>query len=221
MDVLSRADDVRLGLYVVARLAAKLDVKVELRPSSFGGTRVVVLVPAELVLAEHQIPSSYESGEDDPELAPRLSVVGAGSGAASNGTAEPALNGVLNGSAGNADVQDHSDPLLVGVGVGGGGDGGGISPDQAAARPLEPLPRRVRQVSLVAELRETRDGAGDAGPHDDAETDPLASSSPGRSGATVGAFQRQSRRARLVADGEPPLIRPSSDAEQTREEDGR
>ncbi|HWG24226.1 nitrate- and nitrite sensing domain-containing protein [Actinospica sp.] len=215
MDVLSRADDARLGLYVVARLAAKLDVKVELRPSSFGGTRVVVLVPAELVLAEHQIPASAESGEDDLELAPRLSVVGAvpDSAVPSNGTSASTLNGILNGSAGSVGAPDQSDPLLVGV-------GGGRSPDPAAAPSLEPLPRRVRQVSLVAELRETRDGGRDAGPHDDPEAD-AQESDPGRSGATVGAFQRQSRRARLAADGEPPLIRPSSDAEQTREEDGR
>lgn len=49
MDVMSRADDARLGLYVVARLAANLGLQVELRPSSFGGTRVVVLVPVELI----------------------------------------------------------------------------------------------------------------------------------------------------------------------------
>ncbi|MDX3454658.1 nitrate- and nitrite sensing domain-containing protein [Streptomyces sp. ME02-8801-2C] len=51
MDVMSRADDARLGLYVVARLAANLNLQVELRPSSFGGTRVVVLVPADLISA--------------------------------------------------------------------------------------------------------------------------------------------------------------------------
>ncbi|ELP65562.1 ATPase/histidine kinase/DNA gyrase B/HSP90 domain protein, partial [Streptomyces turgidiscabies Car8] len=51
MDVMSRADDARLGLYVVARLAANLGLTVELRPSSFGGTRVVVLVPSELISA--------------------------------------------------------------------------------------------------------------------------------------------------------------------------
>lgn len=50
MDAMSRADDVRLGLYVVARLARALDIQVELRPSSFGGTRVVVLIPDELVV---------------------------------------------------------------------------------------------------------------------------------------------------------------------------
>ncbi|MFF2042531.1 nitrate- and nitrite sensing domain-containing protein [Kitasatospora sp. NPDC058170] len=50
MDVLARADDVRLGFYVVARLAAASGLKIEFRPSAFGGTRVVVLVPDELVI---------------------------------------------------------------------------------------------------------------------------------------------------------------------------
>lgn len=49
-DVLSRVDDVRLGLYVVARLAAGIGLSVEFRPSAFGGTRVIVLMPAELVV---------------------------------------------------------------------------------------------------------------------------------------------------------------------------
>ncbi len=49
-DVLARADDVRLGFYVVARLATLNGLKVEFRPSAFGGTRVVVLVPDELVI---------------------------------------------------------------------------------------------------------------------------------------------------------------------------
>ncbi|WTG93902.1 nitrate- and nitrite sensing domain-containing protein [Kitasatospora sp. NBC_01560] len=49
-DVLARADDIRLGFYVVARLAANSGLKIEFRPSAFGGTRVVVLVPDELVI---------------------------------------------------------------------------------------------------------------------------------------------------------------------------
>lgn len=49
-DVLARADDIRLGFHVVARLAAHTGLKIEFRPSAFGGTRVVVLVPAELVI---------------------------------------------------------------------------------------------------------------------------------------------------------------------------
>ncbi|MGW6913981.1 nitrate- and nitrite sensing domain-containing protein [Kitasatospora sp. NPDC054939] len=49
-DVLARADDIRLGFYVVARLAANAGLRVEFRPSAFGGTRAVVLIPAELVI---------------------------------------------------------------------------------------------------------------------------------------------------------------------------
>ncbi|MEU4119719.1 ATP-binding protein [Kitasatospora sp. NPDC028055] len=49
-DVLARADDIRLGFHVVARLASLTGLKIEFRPSAFGGTRVVVLVPDELVI---------------------------------------------------------------------------------------------------------------------------------------------------------------------------
>jgi len=73
MDAMSRADDVRLGLYVVARLARALDIQVELRPSSFGGTRVVVLIPDELVVEapEQSGPTSaaVDAGWPPPPLA--------------------------------------------------------------------------------------------------------------------------------------------------------
>ncbi|WP_405900420.1 nitrate- and nitrite sensing domain-containing protein [Streptomyces sp. NBC_00727] len=50
MDVLAHADDIRLGLYVIARLAGQHGLRVEFRQSAFGGTRVVVLVPDELTV---------------------------------------------------------------------------------------------------------------------------------------------------------------------------
>uniref|UniRef100_UPI0021E100A4 sensor histidine kinase n=1 Tax=Streptomyces sp. LS1784 TaxID=2851533 RepID=UPI0021E100A4 len=49
LDVSALGDDLRLGLFVVARLAARHDVQVSLRPSPYGGTRAVVLVPAALL----------------------------------------------------------------------------------------------------------------------------------------------------------------------------
>ncbi|MFF4382748.1 nitrate- and nitrite sensing domain-containing protein [Kitasatospora sp. NPDC001547] len=49
-DVLARADDIRLGFHVVSRLAALHGLRIEFRPSAFGGTRVVVLVPDQLVI---------------------------------------------------------------------------------------------------------------------------------------------------------------------------
>jgi signal transduction histidine kinase len=239
MDVLSRADDARLGLYVVARLAAKLEAKVELRPSAFGGTRVIVLVPAELVLSADQLAPSVD-GEDDPEPTLRLpedaeavdtSDASAALTAAS-GPAAPAAALAGNGAARGSE-SEGPDALLVGAGVGAGARGS--APDSAAAPALEPLPRRVRQASLVAELRDLRSGGdGDGGgegddPSAEAETEagaadartPSPESSSVRAAATIGAFQRRSRRARLSADGEPALTRPSPDAEQTSEQDGR
>ncbi|MEU0300542.1 nitrate- and nitrite sensing domain-containing protein [Streptomyces sp. NPDC006175] len=52
MDVLAHAEDIRLGLYVISRLADQHGLRVEFRPSAFGGTRVVVLVPDELTVPE-------------------------------------------------------------------------------------------------------------------------------------------------------------------------
>jgi hypothetical protein len=46
------AHSARLGLLVVSRLAARQNITVRLRTSPFGGVTAVVLVPAELVLAD-------------------------------------------------------------------------------------------------------------------------------------------------------------------------
>ncbi|WP_405717214.1 nitrate- and nitrite sensing domain-containing protein [Streptomyces sp. NBC_00046] len=52
MDVLAHSDDIRLGLYVIARLADQHGLRVEFRSSAYGGTRVVLLVPDELTVPE-------------------------------------------------------------------------------------------------------------------------------------------------------------------------
>ncbi|MCX5417244.1 nitrate- and nitrite sensing domain-containing protein [Streptomyces sp. NBC_00059] len=52
MDVLAHSEDIRLGLYVISRLADQYGLRVEFRPSAFGGTRVVVLVPDALTVPE-------------------------------------------------------------------------------------------------------------------------------------------------------------------------
>ena len=44
------ANSAQLGLFVVARLAARHGVKVQLRPSAYGGVTAVVLIPEELVV---------------------------------------------------------------------------------------------------------------------------------------------------------------------------
>ncbi|MFJ9556385.1 nitrate- and nitrite sensing domain-containing protein [Nocardiopsis sp. NPDC101807] len=55
-DVMAPGADSRLGLFVVARLAVKHDIKAQLRPSPYGGTRAVVLIPGTLVAASSAAP---------------------------------------------------------------------------------------------------------------------------------------------------------------------
>lgn len=44
------ADTDRMGLFVVARLAARRDIRVTLRPSPYGGTTAIVLIPSALMV---------------------------------------------------------------------------------------------------------------------------------------------------------------------------
>ncbi|HEY3504001.1 MAG TPA: nitrate- and nitrite sensing domain-containing protein [Actinocatenispora sp.] len=48
-DVLALSDNARLGMFVVARIAARHGIRVHLRPSPYGGTTAIILLPSELV----------------------------------------------------------------------------------------------------------------------------------------------------------------------------
>ncbi|WP_017583926.1 sensor histidine kinase [Nocardiopsis valliformis] len=50
-DIMTPGTDGRLGIFVVARLARKHEISVQLRHSPYGGTRAVVLVPSALVVS--------------------------------------------------------------------------------------------------------------------------------------------------------------------------
>ncbi|MEV6179575.1 nitrate- and nitrite sensing domain-containing protein [Streptomyces sp. NPDC052015] len=51
-DVVALADDLRLGMFVIARLATRHGIAVTLRPSPYGGTTAIVLVPHDIVVRE-------------------------------------------------------------------------------------------------------------------------------------------------------------------------
>ncbi|WP_405670519.1 nitrate- and nitrite sensing domain-containing protein [Streptomyces sp. NBC_01530] len=51
-DVVALADDLRLGMFVIARLATRHGIAVTLRPSPYGGTTAIVLLPHEIVVRE-------------------------------------------------------------------------------------------------------------------------------------------------------------------------
>ncbi len=78
------ADSDRLGLFVVGQLAKRHDITVNLRPSPYGGTTAIVLIPAELVvvpdaaeIAAAELPLPRPSA---PVLAPVSGKHGAPSG---------------------------------------------------------------------------------------------------------------------------------------------
>ena len=150
MDAVSRADDARLGMYVVARLAAGLGVKVEFRPSSFGGTRVVVLVPEELVLDEG--PASGSGPRPDRRCLDRalaaLATRSARARTASASTGTYRSDCATCVASRTCDRAARRSPVAV--------RGAAPRPDPEPAPRLEPLPRRVRLASLTTELREPR-----------------------------------------------------------------
>ncbi len=151
LDVMTHADDVRFGLYVVARLSKSLGLHVELRRSAFGGTRVIVLLPEKLVV-ERPAPAAPSQPPLPQEEAPLPT--------RSRGRATASATAPESG--------------------------------------LPPLPKRVRQANLATELQ--------APPDRDEQTEAVRDR-PGRSSATIGAFQRQSRKRRT---GEDASTEPSS-----------
>ncbi|QES04224.1 histidine kinase [Streptomyces venezuelae] len=91
-------------------------------------------------------------------------------------------------------------------------------PEQAP--PLDadpPLPRRVRQASLVDELKVTPDPAATPTAPPNWQDDPLLRPVPRRAGATIGAFQRRSRAARTSAE-QPAAPEPTAPAHPTEED---
>ncbi|GAB2979136.1 nitrate- and nitrite sensing domain-containing protein [Streptomyces pseudoechinosporeus] len=51
-DVVALADDLRLGMFVIARLATRHGIAVTLRSSPYGGTTAIVLVPHDIVVRQ-------------------------------------------------------------------------------------------------------------------------------------------------------------------------
>ena len=64
------AGELRIGLFVVARLAAKHDIKITLRESAYGGVRAIVLLPTSMLAVE----PSGQPGEPAAEPAPEAAI---------------------------------------------------------------------------------------------------------------------------------------------------
>lgn len=67
-DVVALAGDLRLGMFVIARLATRHGIAVTLRPSPYGGTTAIVLLPHEIVVREAPAPAE-DPVEEEPAAA--------------------------------------------------------------------------------------------------------------------------------------------------------
>ncbi|MFJ8595359.1 nitrate- and nitrite sensing domain-containing protein [Streptomyces sp. NPDC093598] len=189
-DVVALADDLRLGMFVIAQLAHRHGIAVTLRSSPYGGTTAIVLIPHEIVVRETSASGGVKDG-DAPEggLVPvdgRGAMDAERSGTPQGAEASPGTDGAA------ASAREPR-PLVTARTV---------SADPSATREviprrdgLTPLPRRVPQTSLVEELREEAAPSADDGSLDDFTAEAAASSLAG--------FQRGTLRAR-DDDAEPP-----------------
>ncbi|MFJ5073259.1 nitrate- and nitrite sensing domain-containing protein [Streptomyces sp. NPDC088553] len=220
MDLLAHAEDIRLGLHVVAQLAQQYGLRIEFRTSAYGGTRVVVLVPQDLVVEGLDTEPQSKAGP-----APAVAPVPVPVSASSASSAPDAVSAAATlPAAGSAPAPVSPRPLPAPRAA--AGDGAlptrvrGRALADTAASPAQdtesPLPRRVRQASLVEELRvaPAPAPAPAAGPAPGPTTSAPAQR---RAGATIGAFQRRSRAARTTAEG-PAAPEPTAPTHPTGED---
>ncbi|MFF4801512.1 nitrate- and nitrite sensing domain-containing protein [Streptomyces sp. NPDC001351] len=158
-DVVALADDLRLGMFVIARLATRHGIAVTLRPSPYGGTTAIVLLPHEIVVREPvPAPAEETPGEETPAVA------------------------------GPSPAEEPAQPVR---------EPRPTAPARtapAAAAPstrrdgVAPLPRRVPQTSLAAELREEAPG--------DEQHDHAEEFTAEQAASSLAGFQRGTLQAR-------------------------
>ncbi|MGW5123185.1 nitrate- and nitrite sensing domain-containing protein [Streptomyces sp. NPDC004069] len=185
-DVVALADDLRLGMFVIARLATRHGISVTLRSSPYGGTAAIVLVPHDIVV--HETPGSPQTRTRPSESG---RVPGPGSPERTGERPEPA------GTARRRKPTAQRSTSRAGD--------GGRGAERTREPGLSPLPRRVPQTSLTAELR------GDAAPV--VENGPLDDFTAERAASSLAGFQRGTRQAR-DDDPQEPADAPEEGATQ-------
>ncbi|MEI5527726.1 nitrate- and nitrite sensing domain-containing protein [Streptomyces brasiliscabiei] len=203
-DVVALADDLRLGMFVIARLATRHGITVTLRASPYGGTTAIVLIPDEIVVRE--APDPEEDVTDAAELPSRTSLVAARVAAA----AEPETDPVRPEPEPEPDRTPEERPAAHARTADSAGDTNGARPS-AAKKPraakkggLMPLPRRIPQTSLAAELKEESE------PCPDGDTDDFTAE---RAASSLAGFQRGTLQAR-DDDAEPEYASGEESASQ-------
>ncbi|WP_371581993.1 nitrate- and nitrite sensing domain-containing protein [Streptomyces sp. NBC_01314] len=185
-DVVALADDLRLGMFVIARLATRHGITVTLRASPYGGTTAIVLIPDETVVRE--APAPDEDGTDAAEQPVRASLLAARVAPAA-AEPDPEPEPVRQ----EADRAPEEQPVMNGKAADPVKDANGTRPAAARKSPagknggLTPLPRRIPQTSLAAELME------ESGPCPEGDADEFTAE---RAASSLACFQRGTLQAR-------------------------
>src|SRR5215472_327176 len=167
------AESDRLGLFVVARLAAKHRIKIVMRPSPYGGTTAIVLLPHAIVVARDALDADASG-----TLPGALPLPGVWPRAAVASPAAEDETGVVIGRLGSS-VDDE----------------GAVAAYAASFTAGAGLPRRIRQASLAPQLRT------DASPAvGGAQPDAAAQRTPAQRRALMESLQRGWLRARSEAE---------------------
>ncbi|MBO4210062.1 sensor histidine kinase, partial [Micromonospora echinofusca] len=142
------ANTARLGLFVVARLGARHGVKVQLRPSAYGGITAVVLIPTGLVVPTPDTGEPVDGGPTPVVGAQvaRIGPTGRPAGRLSRLSTVPRQRSARSGRGRSAPTPLR--PAPAGTGVEGGPSAVPADP------PIGPdgLPRRIRQRSMSPKL---------------------------------------------------------------------
>ncbi|TQK50880.1 histidine kinase/DNA gyrase B/HSP90-like ATPase [Streptomyces sp. SLBN-118] len=175
-DVLSIGQDARLGLLVITHLAVRLGITVTLRPSAFGGTSAVVLIPQGLLVRNTELVHGTEH---------------------SNRPEAPAADAVppdhLRRS-GQFWPFDGQRAAAVPAAATSDAPAGPTQNDRAPGEP-PPLPQRTPQASMAQELGLVPT------PHPHPPEPPGQPPSPERAAHTLSAFQRGTAHARRSSPG--------------------
>ncbi|WP_369387732.1 nitrate- and nitrite sensing domain-containing protein [Streptomyces sp. CG1] len=156
-EALDLFDSDRLGLFVVSRLAFRLDVKVHLRTSPYGGTTAVVLLPTALLhsgaaeRASHRGEQARHEPEREyarvPDRSPHQESVAARSDRPALAATAPGPHSAAEEPARHATVDETPPPGVTALRL--------HRPPQDSET-TDDLPRRVRQASLAPQLRQQR-----------------------------------------------------------------
>jgi signal transduction histidine kinase len=211
----------QLGLFVAGQLAKRHNIKITLRPSPYGGTTAIVLIPQNLVVPEGSHAKDLAAtagalrfqGRHALDWAKPEGETGTGEESAATAPAAPATAWpeatvpALRDPADTADLGAASaerpgspEPeLRLGAGGFGGSDFGGAG-----------LPRRVRQASLAPQLRET---AAESAPRSSGND--VWTRSPEDTRSTMSAIQQGWERGRSVFDAPAASAEPSAGTAET------